>query len=343
MKVLITGANGFLGRHVVSAFVRRGHAVRALVRSIANVSALSQHRQVEYIVADLLGPEDLDVAFEGIDALVHLAACVNGDDDARFASTVVGTERLLEAMSRSRTRILVLAGSFCVYDYRGVNKRIDEQSALEANVYQRDGYAVAKIWQQRVAHRYSKAHGWDLRVLRPGFIWGHGGGWPAGCGVRLGGLCVVVAPLARPPLTHVENCADCFVTVTQSRHAAGRTFNVADEPGVSTWRWVRDYHRGTGSRVRTIYVPYWLGMATARLASAVSRILFGPGGKLPSILMPYRFRARFKPLRCSSVNLYRQLGWYAPLSYERCLTRTYDQPINETLSSPEAVEEAAHG
>ena len=48
--------------------------------------------------------------------LVHLAAAVSGGEDAQFAGTVAGTERLLEAMATSACRRLVLASSFSVYD-----------------------------------------------------------------------------------------------------------------------------------------------------------------------------------------------------------------------------------
>ena len=113
-------------------------------------------------------PGDLSVAFEDVDVLVHLAACVVGDDDTRFASTVVGTERLLEAMSGSGIRRVVLASSFSVYDWNATHGTLNEASPLEANLYERDGYAVAKVWQERTVRAISEREGWDLRVLRPG-------------------------------------------------------------------------------------------------------------------------------------------------------------------------------
>ena len=117
VRVLITGANGFLGRSVVAEFLRRGESVRALVRPATRLDALGRPEGVEVIRGDLRVSRDLTAAFEGVDALVHLAAAVTGGEDAQFAATVVGTERLLDAMARSRTRRLVLVSSFSVYDW----------------------------------------------------------------------------------------------------------------------------------------------------------------------------------------------------------------------------------
>ena len=172
MKVLLTGASGLLGRDVLDAFLNRGHIVRAMVRPASELSRLPGADRAELFRCDLRKPKNLDRAFDGVDAVVHLAACVAGDDQTRFASTVIGTEHLLDAMSRSRTTRLVLASSFSVYDYGATGRSIDEQTPLEGGrgLYERDSYAVAKLWQERIARRYSRDHGWDLRVVRPGFI-----------------------------------------------------------------------------------------------------------------------------------------------------------------------------
>ena len=120
MRVLITGANGFLGRHVVAEFLRRGHAVRALVRPAARLDDLGWPEPVEVVRADLRVSRELAAAFAGVDVLVHLAAAVTGGEDAQLAATVVGTERLLDAMARSQTGRLVLASSFSVYDWGAI-------------------------------------------------------------------------------------------------------------------------------------------------------------------------------------------------------------------------------
>src|SRR3954469_519266 len=108
MRVLITGANGFLGRHVVSALLARGIDIRAVVRPAAGLEGLGWPSSVEVFRADLRNSRELQRAFEGVDVMLHLAAVMSGGEDAQFAGTVVGTERLLDAMAASDCRRLVL-------------------------------------------------------------------------------------------------------------------------------------------------------------------------------------------------------------------------------------------
>src|ERR1700746_1287096 len=104
MRALVTGANGFLGRHVVGALLARGIDVRALVRPAAPLEALDWPSSVEVFRADLRTSQELANALDNVDVLVHLAAVVSGTEDAQFAGTVVATERLLDAMADSACR-----------------------------------------------------------------------------------------------------------------------------------------------------------------------------------------------------------------------------------------------
>ncbi len=325
MKVLVTGANGFLGRHVVAALLARRHEVRALVRPAAGLDALAWAASVDIFRADLRVSPDLHEAFDGVDVLVHLAAAVTGGEDAQFAAAAVGTERLLAAMARSRTRRLALCSSFSVYDWSAIRGEIDETSPIEAapDLYERDGYAIAKAWQERVTRRVAAMHGWDLVVLRPGFIWGRDHGYLPAFGQRVGRVHLVIAPSARLPLTYVENCADLFVTALEDPRAVGHTFNVLDDAGVRAWRCLGDHLRGMGERGVRIPVPYCVAWAAVRLARATSSWLFDGKGKLPSILTPCRFEARFKPLRFGNGKAREVLGWRPPLDRRECLERTY--------------------
>lgn len=326
MKLLVTGANGMLGQAVVAEACRRGHGVRALVRPAARIDGLGWDRSVDVVRADLRTSTNLAAAFDGVDLLVHLAAAVTGGEDLQFASTVRGTERLLEAMAESQTRALVLASSLSVYDWRKIHHRLTEQSPLEADVYARDGYAIAKIWQERLVRRYSEKHSWRLTVLRPGFIWGAQSPAVSGLGQAVGSAFVVVAPRARLPLTHVANCADAVLTAAESPLASSETFNIVDEHAVSSWHYVSSYMRHTGRQRFRVPVPYWLGFGLVWIAHATSKILFRGKGKLPSVLVPRRFEARFKPVSCSHQKLRSILGWSPPFGFEECLRLTYGPP-----------------
>jgi nucleoside-diphosphate-sugar epimerase len=329
VRALVTGANGFLGRHVVAALLARGHHVRALVRPAAPIEDLGWSPSVEVFRADLRTTPGLESAFDDVDVLVHLAALVSGGEDLQFAATVVGTERLLTAMSGTSCRRVVLASSFALYDWSAIRGTLDENSPLEPppDLYERDGYTIAKSWQERVTRRLVERHGWDLTVLRPGFIWGRDHGYVAAFGLQVGRVHLVIGPGSYCPLTHVENCADLFALTATDPRAVGQTFNVVDSQGGRIWSYLGAYLRGTGDRGIRIPVPYHLAFVLVRLAYAT---VFARGTKLPQILVPCRFESRLKPLRYTNRRAREVLGWHPPLGPSECLSRTYGGvPSNE--------------
>jgi 2-alkyl-3-oxoalkanoate reductase len=322
MRILVTGANGFLGRRVVAVLLAQGHTVRALVRPATSLAELGWPDSVEIVRADLRAAHELAPAFAGVDVLIHLAAAVTGGQDAMFASTVSGTERLLAAMAASACRRIVLASSFAVYDWTETRGMLDENSpiATGAGLYARDGYAIAKAWQERVTRRLAAEHGWDLTVLRPGFIWGRDHGYLAACGQKIGRVHLVIGPFSHLPLTHVDNCADLFARAAVDPRAAGQTLNVVDGPGERIWSYLGSYLKGSGERGLRVPFPYTVAIAMVRLAFAT---ILKRNGKLPGLLIPCRFEARLKPLRYTNRRARELLGWHPPCDHAECLRRTY--------------------
>ena len=333
MNVLVTGANGFLGRQVVAALLARGHHVRALVRPAADTEALAHLGVSDIVRADLRTSSELSAAFDDIDTLVHLAAAVSGGEDAQFASTVVGTERLLDAMSITACRRVLLASSFSVYDWSAISGTLDEHSPVTtgAALYGRDKYAIAKTWQERVTRRFADRFGWELIVLRPGFIWGRGHAELAAFGQQVGPIQVVIGPFSRIPMTHVENCADLFALAVSDPRAVGETFNVVDDEGRTIWSFCGEYLKGEGIKRARVPIPYW---PTYWMVSLLFNSVFKRNPKLPGILIPAHFEARMKPLSFTNRKATTLLGWRPPRSYAQCLALTFGAVASHGAGAP---------
>src|SRR5581483_1776162 len=299
VTVVVTGANGFIGRALVRRLVDGGHDVRALVRSEHSPAVAG----VEIVRADLRWPASLPDAVDGADAVVHLAASVAGGEAEQFASTVGGTENLLAAMATAGVKRLVLASSFTVYDWGAADGVLDERSPLAADPVARGGYTVAKLWQERVARRASDAGQVALTVLRPGVVWGPGNEYPPGITAHVGRAHVLFGTGTRLPLTYVDNCADAFAFVLERPQSEGETYNVVDDDGVPVWRFVGEYLQRTDDDGFRVPVPYGAGLAAARAATAVNRRVFGGKALVPSLLHESRFVARYRPLRFTNARL----------------------------------------
>jgi nucleoside-diphosphate-sugar epimerase len=321
LRVLVTGGGGFLGGGVVRALLDRSHQVRALLRSSGPPDTAG--RDVEAVRADLR-IDELAPAVEGTDVVVHVAAGTKGGEAQQFASTVVGTERLVAAMVRAQARHLVLASSFTVYDWEAPRETLDEETPLVADPTPRGAYTAAKLWQERVARRTCADAGIALTVLRPGVIWGPGNEHPAGITAKFGNVQVVVGLRARLPLTYVVNCANAFADAAEARHPAGETFNVVDDEGVPTWRFVGEVIRRTGVG-RRVPVPYGLAHAAVRGLRFIDQRWLEGRALLPSVLDEPRFVARFRPLRYSNAKL-RRFGWRPDVTFDDALEATYGPP-----------------
>jgi 2-alkyl-3-oxoalkanoate reductase len=164
-------------------------------------------------------------------------------------------------------------------------------------------------------------------VLRPGFIWGRDHGYLAALGQQFGRHHLVIGPLTRMPMTHVENCADVFALAATDPRARGRTLNVVDGPGERIWTYLSDYMRGSGQPGWRAPVPYWLAISAVRLGFAT---VFRSATKVPSLLTPRRVEAMLKPLRFENRRLRETLEWSPPLDYQQCLARTYDPATTPT-------------
>ena len=101
MKVLVTGASGFLGSHVAEQLTKQGHDVRALVRKSSKRDFLERLERIEFAYGGVEDAEKVAEAVKGVDAIVHSAGLVKARSAAEFRRTNVdGTRNLIDAAKR---------------------------------------------------------------------------------------------------------------------------------------------------------------------------------------------------------------------------------------------------
>ena len=313
MKVLVTGAGGFLGRAVVAAAARAGHEVVAMVRP---ASAGRASPGSEEVAGDLRQPGAWRDAMD-VDAVVHCAAAF-GDLASQLAGTVMATENLLAALP-ARTKRFVHVSSLSVYDFDAprLGGMLDEATPLEAAPLRRDAYTQTKLFQERLVREQAARTGMELVVVRPGAIYGPGKDWDAGTGLKAGRFDLIFAPFSRMRLIHVDNCAEAIVAALTAPAAQPVTVNLIDPEQPSHWRYhglARDAGVATGIAVP---VPYWLVGALGLSAKLASRLFFQGKARLPELLDPPRQRVRWRPLRYPNAQARSGLGWTPQRSLEQ--------------------------
>src|SRR4029077_194555 len=159
-RVLVTGATGFIGTHLIRRLLSENVPVRALVRRNSFHAGRLQGLDVEIVEADLTESAALRVATRGIKTVYHAGAATNNDWNDNSRTTIEGTTLLLEAALAHRVERFVLLSSLAVYDL-GKDRRgvIREDAQLLENPKQNGAYAYSKIVVEGLAVAAHREHG----------------------------------------------------------------------------------------------------------------------------------------------------------------------------------------
>jgi dihydroflavonol-4-reductase len=175
-KVAITGANGFLGSWLTKELLNQGHQVRVVVRKTSDVSEL-QDLACEYFYGDITDVESLKKAFEGMDAVFHLAGLIAyraADRDNMEKINVGGTKNVISAvlaMSVPRlvhvSSVVAIGAGFTSHDI------LNEESKYNIS-YLNLGYFQTKHAAELVVKQAVEAKGLDAVIVNPSTTYGPG-------------------------------------------------------------------------------------------------------------------------------------------------------------------------
>lgn len=328
MKVLVTGSNGFTGTVVVRKLLERGERdIRCMARPGGGFSQLEAMRKdfpdakIEVFVGNLVNQADADAAMEGVGVVYHLATMMRGAPADMFLNAVVASQKLVSAIVKVSPKArVVLISSFAVYGIGQMRSgdTVDESSPIEPNPDKRDVYTHAKVWQEKVFWDAKKQHGFPLVVVRPGVIYGPGGGALASkIGMDIFGLFVDFGGKNPLPLAYVENCADAIVLVGQ-KAPDGEVYNLYDDDLPTCSDYLSRYKREV-KNLRSLHIPFPL---MAQLSKAISWYVDKSEGQLPPAFTPYKVAAMWKYVKVSNEKL-KALGWKQPIPTEEAIGRAF--------------------
>lgn len=319
--VAVTGAGGFIGRHVVAELLRTDPdvQVRALLLPGERLpEAWLTHEaksRLEVVRGDVTDASTMAPLLDRVASVIHLAAVVT--DWAPWKRylrvTVEGTRKVLSGLPPG-TRV-ILASSIVVYGHR-LGKRTCAEDVSFGRP--RGNYSKAKQRQERLARRLCRERELDLTVIRPANVFGPGSRpWVE-----------MVLPLLRrrdftlmgggdhdAGLCQVDNLADLIVRATASDAAVGATYNAADGEGV-TW---------------TRYFGDLAGIIGAPSPRSLPRYVARPLGRACEILWRLRGAKHRPPVTREAVQLTsrgldipterarEELGWAPRVSYEEAM------------------------
>ena len=328
MKVLVTGANGFLGSKLVEKILAlTDYEVRCFVRSDHNLKKIidlskEYPGRVETVRGSLLNPSDCQPAVEDIDILFHLAAATSGAPAEMFLNSSVATDRLLSAVASTNPNCkVVFCSSFSVYGTADlpVGAMIDEQTPLEKKPTARDIYALTKHHQEQVMVRYHREKELPLTILRPGVIYGPGSSAISGrVGINLFGIFLLMGSSNLLPLTYVDNCAEAFIAASQNATFQNDIYNVVDDNLVTCKAFLHLYRKQVE---KITYIPLHYRLIQI-LSYLCEKYYVYSNGQLPDIFTRYKSSSIWRNRNYSNGRL-KAIGWKPGISTEEGLARHF--------------------
>lgn len=327
MKVLVTGASGFVGSHVLPVLAAHGFELVVASRSPIHAGDLKWRRAPE------LGPEaDWSPALDGVDAVVHLAGRAHigreghGEEDKFRRVNAEGTRRLAQQAATSRVRHFVFVSS-C----HAVAAESDEVISAETLPHPSSAYGRSKLAAE-VAMRQEldgRASAWT--ILRPPAVYGrgHASNFSQLAKIVASGLPLPLASVRnRRSFLYVENLVDLIVTCLANPKAFGKTFLPSDGENLSTPELIRAIARANESVQCPVSGDSVSDKAfghTSLVTRRSPRIFPFPESllkvmaRLPGL---GALRKLTSSLYVDSEPIARDLGWTPPFTMEEGLRRT---------------------
>ncbi|MGX7195323.1 NAD-dependent epimerase/dehydratase family protein [Enterococcus olivae] len=230
MKVLVTGATGFLGKYIVEELTAHQYQVVAFGRN-ERIGRTLENDQVRFVQGDFVSYPEIEQALAGVDAVVHAGALstVWGKWEDFYQTNVVGTENVLKACRKHAIQKLVFISSPSIYAAAKDQLSIEETEAPTKNDL--NFYIKSKILAENKIKQYRDV---PSVVLRPRGLFGVGDTSIIPRLLRVHqkiGMPLFNGGQQLVDVTCVENVALAIRLSLESPLATGQTYNITnDEP-----------------------------------------------------------------------------------------------------------------
>lgn len=265
MKVMVTGADGFIGSHLVEELVKKGYQVRAFVyyNSFNTWGWLDTlHKEimenVEVFPGDIRDPNGVLEAIEGVDAVFHLAALIAipfsyHSPDTYVDTNIKGTLNILQAARRKGTRRVLVTSTSEVYG-TAQYVPIDEKHPLQGQ----SPYSATKIGADKLAESFYRSFQLPVTIVRPFNTYGPRQSAraviPTIITQLLDGKTEIKLGLLTPTrdFNYVKDTVHGFISVYESDRTIGEEINIATQKETSIGEMAQELIRQINPKARIV-------------------------------------------------------------------------------------------
>lgn len=274
--VLVTGASGFLGGHIVEVLIQQGYRVRCQYRRpiLSDVLSTAKQHGAELVRLDLLTADDVSLRqlVDGAAYVINNAALVSdwGRMEDFLALNVHIPERLINIAKQVKVKRFVHISSIVVHGLQHA-EQITEDEGPYGKLY--NPYCISKLRGEGVI---LNTKGIETVVIRPGTIYG-----PRDTTtsyrifnlIRLRLMVYFGTKSALVPLVYCTDVADAVARALTAPHAVGRAFNIVGGERVTWEEYLGMAAEQLGFPVPRIVIPKWLVFPIAWVLEGLFRLL----------------------------------------------------------------------
>jgi len=312
-KVLITGATGFIGGHLVKANLAKGYSVRALVLPGDPGEAALKSKGVDIATGDIRSYQAVESAASGMDIIFHCAAVVTDWAPKKLFRevTIGGTENICKAAVAARVSRLVDMSTNDVFG-------LDESQVMDETFPLKpwhEPYSDSKIEAEKICWRYHREHGLPVTMVYPCWVFGEGDQTfvPLLADAILKRELIFWRKGTLVWPTYIENLIDLLMLIAEDDRAVGNGYLVHDGESTTFEEFCTGIAESLGVPPITTYIPYSVAYAAAAVLEIAWKVL---GKKTRPLLTTYTVKNLGSRLKFSIAKAERELGWRPKMCYK---------------------------
>jgi len=275
-KVLVTGATGFIGSHLVNSLLAKGHLVTCFAKDVAKIDPSWEKKLAicQGDVRDLASVKkikgDFDVVFHLVADYIARSPNSDGEKEHLYKVNLEGTQNILESLKEFSGHFIFFS-SISVYDGLDTDQEITE----ETEVLPINDYGKSKILAEQLVAQYGNKGNFLTTSLRLPFVYGPG---------TKGNILKMIQAIdqnrfiligkghnKRTPV-YIGNVIDLALLVMNNKGADGKCYIVTDGKAYTLKNLYDTTAQALGRKVIPFYVPFALARLCARVGDSIGRI-----------------------------------------------------------------------
>ncbi len=320
MKVLITGANGFIGSNLCKRMIDQGIEVNALVRKTSDLTFL-QGLDVQLYYGDINQPKTLTPALEGVEKVFHVAGLAADWGPYSLFEQVNfrGTQNMANTAVKEGVKRFIYISTVAFHGFGKQN--MTEESPVAKNLIP---YAKTKYLAEQWLWELSKTTDMEITAVRPGNVFGindHTFISKYIDALLQGKFAEINHGRSKTCPVYVENLIDIIMLVSSEKKAVGEAYFATDGLDIDWHKFNSTLAGHLGVKLPKTSIPYPFAMAIAKGYYGLHRL---SGIKSEPFLTPYRINNGGKDYHFSIQKLRSHFGYKPKIDLEEAIQRTVD-------------------